>query len=213
MTAANENQRALVHLTFDDGPDPIWTPRILEALRIADARATFFVVTPAARRWPGLISAILHAGHDVEFHSADHIRHTTVPRARIEADTRTGLADLETLNVRPRLWRPPWGILAPWTAEIASEKGLEISLWTADTHDWRGDSATEMLNLVEDRIAPGTVVLAHDGIGPGALRPGCEETIALIAPLVERIRARNLEPEPLSRRHLPPREARAAASA
>lgn len=153
---------------------------MLEALREADARATFFVVAPEALRHPALISEMLLAGHRVEFHCSAHLRHTERTRLDVEADTREGLRDLASLGVSPRLWRPPWGVIAPRTEALADAFGLRLVLWTIDPHDWRGDTAPAMLDHAEGRIAPGSVVLLHDGLGPGALRPGCEETVGLI---------------------------------
>lgn len=185
-------------LTFDDGPDPIWTPRMIDALHQAEARATFFVIAPLASKYPELIRTMLEAGHDVEFHCTEHIRHTHASREEIESDTREGLKMLRALGVEPRLWRPPWGVLAPWTLEVASGFGLEIVTWTADTRDWRGDSAPEMLRRVEPLLGPGAVVLLHDALGPGALRTGCGESVALVNDLVARLRALGCEPVPLS---------------
>lgn len=186
-----------VALTFDDGPDPVWTPRVLEALDRARARATFFVVTPQARRFPGLVSAALAAGHEVELHCREHVRHTDLHREEAAADTREGLRDLRALGVRPRLWRPPWGALSPWTAGLAAGFGLELALWTEDTHDWRGDRAPEMLSSIGATLGPGSAVLMHDGLGPGARRSGCGETVGLVEGLVASIRARGCEPAPL----------------
>ena len=183
-----------ISLTFDDGPDPVWTPRVLEALQWAEAQATFFVVAPQVRRFPHLISDVLRAGHGVEFHCTQHVRHTERTRGEVEADLLSGLRTLEVLDVYPRFWRPPWGVLAPFTAEIADEFGLEIVLWTEGTRDWRGDLAPEMLERVGPRLRPGSVVLMHDGIGPGARRSGCGETVALVGGLVERIRSLGCEP-------------------
>lgn len=183
-----------ISLTFDDGPDPIWTPRVLEALRLAQAQATFFVVAPQARRFPRLVSDILRAGHRVEFHCTQHVRHTQRTRGEVEADIVAGLQTLEVQGVRPHFWRPPWGVLAPFTAEIADEFGLEIALWTEGTCDWRGDPASEMLERVGTQLRPGSVVLMHDGIGPGARRSGCSETVALVGSLVKRIRSLGCEP-------------------
>lgn len=194
----NLSKPAPVHLTFDDGPDPVWTRRVLDALRRAETRATFFVVAPAARREPALISEMLDAGHRVELHCAEHVRHADRTREEIETDTEAALTDLHALGVRPRLWRPPWGIVAPWTPAIAKSFGLDLALWTIEPHDWRGDSAGEMLAGIETRIESGSVVLLHDGLGPGALRIGCEETVALIPALVESIRARGFEPVPMT---------------
>lgn len=184
-----------IHLTFDDGPDQIWTPRVLEALDRARAQATFFVITPRALKNPHLIEDIQQAGHRVEFHCVEHVRHTERSRQELETDAEVGLRDLESLGVEPRLWRTPWGKLAPWTTEVADDYGLQIAPWNVDTHDWRGDTARKMLKTVKLDLRPHSIVLMHDGIGPGALRGGCEETVALIEPMVEHIRELGCEPE------------------
>jgi peptidoglycan/xylan/chitin deacetylase (PgdA/CDA1 family) len=185
-------------MTFDDGPDPIWTPRVLRALGEADARATFFVVAPLAKRYPRLIREALGNGHRVELHCTRHKRHTEMSRSEVEEDTRTGLRELAEVGAAPELWRPPWGVCAPWTADVAREAGLEISLWSEDTHDWRGDGAKWMLDSIDVTLQAGSVVLMHDGLGPGARREGCEETVALVGPLVRRVRDLGCEPEPMT---------------
>ncbi len=187
-----------ISLTFDDGPHPIWTPRVLRALQRAEARATFFVVASLARRFPHLISDILRFGHGVEFHCTKHVRHTEQSREEVEADVRDGLLELRRKGVHPRFWRPPWGVLAPFTAEIAYAYGLELVLWTEGSQDWRGHSAAEMLERVEPGLQPGSIVLMHDGIGPGALRSGCAETVTFVGALVEHIRFLGCEPGPLN---------------
>lgn len=187
-----------VVLTFDDGPDPVWTPRILAALEEAEVRATFFVVAPLVRRYPGLVRDALGNGHRVELHCTHHVRHTELTRPEVEEDTRLGLRDLGRVGASPRLWRPPWGVCAPWTEEVASEMELDLALWTEDTHDWRGDTAEEMLDGIGGDLGPGSVVLMHDGIGPGARREDCEQTAALVGILAGRIRGLGCEPGPLT---------------
>ena len=188
---------ASVYLTFDDGPDPIWTPRVLDALRRSGARATFFIVAPLVRRHAHVVRDIVRSGHGVEFHCTRHVRHSELARREIEADARAGLRELRALGVGARLWRPPWGVLAPWSAAVAEEFGLHLALWSADTHDWRGDLAPEMLDATRPALRPGAVVLMHDGLGPGARRAGCEETVALIPRLVKTVRALGCEPLPM----------------
>ncbi len=190
-------------LTFDDGPDPVWTPQVLDALRRVEAHATFFAIAPLALEHPSVVSSALEEGHAVEFHCTDHVRHTHLSRREVEADTRKGLRALQSLGVEPRFWRPPWGVLAPWTEEVAENFGLRLAPWSIDTRDWRGDTAREMVHGVEPLLGPGEVVLMHDGIGPGALRTGCEETVALVEPLVARLRSLGCEPAPLTLTDLP----------
>ena len=183
-----------VALTFDDGPHPVWTPRILEALEKARARATFFVIPPLALEHQGLVETMLEAGHGVELHCMNHVRHTELTADGVEAEAREGLRALRSIGAEPRLWRPPWGVVAPWTWSIAASRGLRIMGWTADTHDWRGDGAVQMLESAGPLLQEDAVVLMHDGLGPGALRDGCEQTVALIGGLVDRCREIGLRP-------------------
>ena len=184
-------------LTFDDGPDPLWTPRILDVLERVDVRATFFVIAPLALKHRQLVAETLDAGHEVEFHCTEHVRHTRRSRRSVEADTREGLQALRNLGIEPSLWRTPWGVHAPWTQEVAEEFGLRLASWRADTKDWRGDTVPEMLGRIEPLLGQGSIVLMHDVLGPGAQRTGCEETVALVEPLVARLRELGCEPTPL----------------
>lgn len=166
-----------VELTFDDGPDPVWTPAVLAALSGSSLRATFFVIASRAAEHPQVVAAIRSGGHAIELHCHEHVRHTEVDREAIESDTRRALTTLAEFGITPRRWRPPWGDQAPWTEEIAAAHDLELCGWDVDTHDWRGDAAEAMLAAVGPELRAGAVVLLHDGLGPGARRQGCEETV------------------------------------
>jgi peptidoglycan-N-acetylglucosamine deacetylase len=181
-------------LTFDDGPDPGWTPLVLDALALAGARATFFVIAPRAMRYPSLVSRMREEGHTVAFHCTQHVRHDAMTPGEIEADVESGLP---ALGESVRFWRTPWGALTPATEEIARKHRLTLVGWTADTQDWRGRLHDWMLARVEGGISPGAIVLMHDGLGSGATREGCAETVALVQPLVSLARFRSLEPVPL----------------
>jgi peptidoglycan-N-acetylglucosamine deacetylase len=204
-----------VALTFDDGPDPRWTPLVLDALAEADASATFFVIAPRARSYPSLISRMRDEGHEVAFHCTEHIRHDARTRREIEDDTRTGLLSLEYLGHTPQHWRTPWGVVVPATEDVARRHRLRLVGWTADTQDWRGGAPQEMLARVEAGIMPGAIVIMHDGIGPGATRESCAGTVALVGPLVSLARSRGLEPVPLGefRHPLPDRNPNPVSSA
>jgi peptidoglycan/xylan/chitin deacetylase (PgdA/CDA1 family) len=173
-------------LTFDDGPDPVWTPRVLDALAAADVSATFFLIGPRAERHPALVTRIREEGHAIGVHCDEHVRHLDRDEAWVAADIDRALERLDRLAVRPQLWRTPWGRVAPWTGDVADARDLTLVGWTADTHDWRGDDAVTMLRAIGGELGAGTVILAHDGLGPGALREGCAETVALIPRLARR---------------------------
>jgi peptidoglycan/xylan/chitin deacetylase (PgdA/CDA1 family) len=178
-------QTGSVALTFDDGPDPVWTPRVLELL--GELPATFFVDTSRVRAHPGLVQAAAELGHEVGFHCDRHLRHTDLTPAEIARDVEDGLSTLGELGLRPRVWRTPWGVATEETRRAASRHGLKLWSWSADTHDWRGDSAEEMLAAVgPDMDQGGSVVLMHDAMGPGAQRSDCAETGRLVAALAER---------------------------
>lgn len=179
-------------LTFDDGPDARWTPAVLTALRAEDLRATFFVVGAQVARRPELLEAILTDGHAVQLHCHEHVRHTDIGLNALARDTARALAVLSEHDIHPTRWRPPWGILAPWSPIIAQHHGLRLETWSADSHDGRGDPAEEMLVSLEPHLGPGACVLLHDGLGPGAERSGCAQTVALVHHLGPLLRARGL---------------------
>jgi peptidoglycan-N-acetylglucosamine deacetylase len=189
---------ACVALTFDDGPDRTWTPRLLELLRALNVRATFFPIAPRATAVPELLARIRDDGHTIGLHCREHIRHSERDLDWLRDDTRVALDGLAAAGVRPTLWRTPWGDTAPWTSTVAREHELRLIGWTADTHDWRGDSAEHMFENTRAQLVDGAIVLAHDGVGPGARRDGAAETIRYVGLAAAHARARGLALEPLA---------------
>jgi peptidoglycan/xylan/chitin deacetylase (PgdA/CDA1 family) len=185
-------------LTFDDGPDPVWTPKLLDVLRHEGVRATFFPIAPRAQAHPDLIARILSEGQTVGLHCEQHIRHSERDAAWLRHDTRTALGRLAALGVEPAFWRTPYGDVAPWSASVAREHGLRLVGWTADTNDWRGELASDMFDATRELLVAGAIVLAHDGLGPGALRKGIGETLAYVRRVIDYARERRLRLEPLS---------------
>ncbi len=188
-------------LTFDDGPDPRWTRRVLEVLGAADARATFFMVGERVRAAPDAALAVLEAGHEVQLHCDRHVRHSELSEAEVERDTHAGLESLAAIGVRPTLWRTPWGARTQASERVARAHRLRLVDWTIDTHDWRGDSPAAMLSVVRPLLAGRAVVLMHDALGPGALRAGCDNTLSLIEPLLSTAREDGFVVTPLEETH------------
>ena len=189
---------ASLALTYDDGPDPEWTPRLLEVLDRAGAKATFFPIAPRAAAQPEVVTRILAAGHAVGLHCHEHVRHGDRDHDWVRADTARALASLIALGVAPTLWRTPWGNTAPFTEEIAREHELRIVGWSVDTHDWRGDTADDMLTATRRGLQAGAVVLAHDGIGPGARRTDAAETVTYTELVADHARRSALRLEALT---------------
>jgi peptidoglycan/xylan/chitin deacetylase (PgdA/CDA1 family) len=189
-----------IALTFDDGPDPEWTARVLSELARHAAAATFFVEAPRALAHPDLIEAMSAGGHEVGFHCVQHVRHAELSDERLAAEVAAGLGILGGLGVRPTAWRTPWGEVTDTTRRVAAAHGLELWGWSFDSHDWRGDTHEQMLSALEAAggLGDGTVALMHDGLGPGARRGRCTETVRLTAALLEAAAAAGLRPAPLS---------------
>jgi peptidoglycan/xylan/chitin deacetylase (PgdA/CDA1 family) len=160
-------------------------------------RATFFVLGERVARWPELLGDVIAAGHAVEVHGFGHPRHPECSREHVERDLAAALEVLGRHDVAPVWWRAPWGHLAEFTPVVAEERGLKLAGWTLDSHDWRGDTAPDMLRALEPRLVPGGIVLAHDGVGDGARRASADSTAALIGLLVAAAREKGLEPGPL----------------
>jgi peptidoglycan/xylan/chitin deacetylase (PgdA/CDA1 family) len=186
---------ATLALTFDDGPDPNWTGRLLDVLEDAGARATFFPIASRAAAHPELIARMVADGHQIGLHCDEHVRHSERSIEWCRRDTDRALRLLRSVGVRPTLWRTPWGDTAGWSAQVAQENRLRIIGWTVDTHDWRGDTAEQMLRATKDDLRDGAIVLAHDGIGPGARRAEARETIRYTALVARHAVAAGLELE------------------
>ena len=139
-------------LTFDDGPDPRGTPAVLDALEDAGVTATFFVLGERVDAESGLLRRVIEAGHAVEVHGYEHLRHPHVTREEVEADIDRAL---DVIGGAQR-WRIPWGHLADFTNDVATERGLEIVGWTTDTHDWRGDPAERDARAARARRTAGS---------------------------------------------------------
>jgi peptidoglycan/xylan/chitin deacetylase (PgdA/CDA1 family) len=181
-----------IALTFDDGPDARGTPAVLDALDRAEARATFFVIAPSAERHPDLVQRIAEDGHTIGVHCDAHVRHTDQSRAEVASDLERALGRLSKLSVGCELWRTPWGATAPWTSAIADDHGLRLVGWDVDTNDWRGDRAHEMFSATRSGLVAGAIVLAHDGVGPGARREDCAETARYVELVAGHARDRGL---------------------
>jgi peptidoglycan-N-acetylglucosamine deacetylase len=185
-------------LTFDDGPDPVWTPEVLKALQRFGVKGTFFLVGEKVKETPWLASAISAAGHEIGLHCHRHIRHSDLTEREIDRDTHAALEVFAQVGVTPEYWRTPWGVCTQASFRVAERHGLKLVRWSIETYDWRGRKASAMFNRVARRLAEGQVVLMHDAVGPGALRQGCKETVLLVTSLLNFARARGLQVGPLS---------------
>ena len=155
---------ARVVLTFDDGPEPGGTDRVLTALADAGATATFFVLVGRVRRYRQLFDEIVAAGHEVALHGVDHRALPEVPPAEVAAAMVAGRAELEDAAGRAVRWhRPPYGRQTLRTWRAVTGAGLTPVLWGPTTWDWRDVPHDVRLAKAREGVHPGAIVLAHDG--------------------------------------------------
>jgi peptidoglycan/xylan/chitin deacetylase (PgdA/CDA1 family) len=182
-----------VALTFDDGPQPGSTDRILDVLADLDVRATFFCVGKNAERHPELLLRVRQEGHAIGSHSYSHPDPAKTPLATLAGDYRRGrqvIADILGKDVT--LFRPPRGHLTPVTALMVRVQGLRPWLWSVDPEDWRPGAASDHIEAVAGGAVGADVVLLHDWIeqpwGPEALDRSA--TVSALPGIVAAIRGR-----------------------
>jgi peptidoglycan/xylan/chitin deacetylase (PgdA/CDA1 family) len=157
-------------LTFDDGPNPLWTPRLLDLLSRRGVRATFFLVGSYAQSHPDLVRQIAAAGHLIGNHSWSHLNLALAPAATIEKQIYRATETLEGITGLPIIFfRPPYGSRRPATLSIARRLGLTPVLWNAMTSDWKNPSANAIslkLQEIIDRLyrqGLAANIVLHDG--------------------------------------------------
>lgn len=157
-------------LTFDDGPDPQWTPRVLELLAARRVRATFFVVGVRAARSPDLVREMLAAGHELANHSWSHPPLWFCgPRRTLAEVSRTHelLADLA--GRPPRYFRPPWGMVNVVLPSALGRVGERCVFWSLQPEGLRARPAGVLVSTILRQAHPGAIVDLHDAEGlPGA---------------------------------------------
>lgn len=150
-------------LTYDDGPQPGGTDKVLAALAEAGSTATFFMLVGRARRHPGLLADVVAAGHEIGLHGIDHVRLTTMSAAQVRRRTIAGRRELEDLAGQPVRWfRPPYGAQYPTTWTAIRSAGLQSVVWSNGIADWE-DGTVDEIAARANTVRRGSVLLMHDG--------------------------------------------------
>jgi len=183
-----------VALTFDDGPHPEGTPRVLEILATHGARATFFVVGEQVIRRPELLRRIVDQGHCVQLHGHRHRLQLRLTAAQLRDDFERGTIAIEdALGASPSLHRPPYGIYSSAGLEIVRARGLSPLLWARWGKDWRkfttpGRIAARVLS----KLRAGDVILLHDADFYSAERSH-ERTAQALELIIRELQTRELD--------------------
>ena len=153
-----------IALTFDDGPHPTLTPRLLDILKSHNVKATFYVTGQNVARYPGITRRIVAEGHEIGNHTWGHPNLTKLSDAAVRSELdRTNTAIVNAVGVKPRTFRPPYAAMTSrQRAWVNAEYGYPIVFWNVDPRDWKDRNA----NLVTSRLLSGTrkgsILLLHD---------------------------------------------------
>ena len=154
-------------LTFDDGPYPPYTDRLLDILKEKKAHATFFLVAEQAQRHPELVKRTLAEGHTVGLHAFRHrdfLKLTEEERQKDLAQGKKVLCDIT--GKEPVYWRPPHGFRDFSVMEVAAAQKLTVVNWSVIPRDWTEIGEQEIQRRVMDKAENGAIVLLHDGDSP-----------------------------------------------
>lgn len=189
----NRNQIAL---TFDDAPDSLYTPQILDILKQYGVKATFFIVGYRAEEHPDVVRRIVREGHAIGNHSYSHAqlnKLTTADFIRELERTERILAKL--VGYAPKMVRPPYGAIRDdQLAWLAENRYLTVN-WNVDPEDWKGLSKTAITNHVLSAAKAGSIILMHSGTGQGGDLSG---GVAALPEIIEKLTGKGYELVPLT---------------
>ncbi|GAB48922.1 polysaccharide deacetylase family protein [Mobilicoccus pelagius] len=182
VDAPRPSRDKVAYLTFDDGPDPTYTPQILHALEAYGAKATFFMIGEEAARHPGLVRTVRDGGHAVGNHSYTHPWLSKLPAAAAKSEvTRTNAV----LDGQVTCLRPPGGMTGGSVGAVARELGMGLVMWSVDTRDWTRPGTPA---IVRNALVPPDgggdeplEILFHDGGGDRS------QTVAALPRVLDRL--------------------------
>ncbi|MFD4257121.1 polysaccharide deacetylase family protein [Streptomyces sp. NPDC058534] len=157
-----------VNITIDDGPDPAWTPQVLDLLEEYGVKATFCVTGTQAQAHPDLVKKVVAAGHRLCDHS---VSHDTAMDKKSEAYQSKEILDAERMiikasgGVRPMYYRAPGGAFTPYSRKLAASHGMRPLGWNVDTKDFERPGTDAIVETVQRELANGPTLLFHDAGG------------------------------------------------
>ena len=186
VKSINNGKKKAIALTFDDGPHPEHTPRILEILKEKRVKATFFVIGKNAEKYPDLISQIDNEGHIVANHSYSHhylIAFFSINRLKVDLQRCNEIVS-QCLNKTPRFFRPPFGVTNPRYGTALKENNLQSIGWSLRSFDTRAKNKYQLIQTVISNLQKRDIVLLHDNLSV---------TADALEDLIEHCRSKNIE--------------------
>ena len=152
-----------IALTFDDGPHPSQTGRILDILDSYGVKATFFMIGVNVENYPDAAKEVLKRGHEIGNHTYSHSHLNRLGEVRLSEELEKCEDILENLcEYRSRLFRPPEGYISDGVLECAEQGDYSLILWSVDTRDWEVKNTTHIVETVMSKIKGGDIILMHD---------------------------------------------------
>jgi peptidoglycan/xylan/chitin deacetylase (PgdA/CDA1 family) len=174
-----------VILTFDDGPDPRYTPQVLDILKAYGAKATFFEVGRNVAKHPELTRRAHEAGHSVQNHTWTHadLRKLSWVQFKDQVES-TDQSIIAQTGETPRCLRPPYGAVNPLVTKRIASLGKKVQLWSVDSRDWTRPGTAAIVSRVLAGVRNGSVILMHDGGGNRS------QTVAALPTILKTLKAR-----------------------
>lgn len=152
-----------VALTFDDGPDPDFTPKILDILKEKNVLATFFLIGKKAEKYPALAQRIAEEGHIIGSHTYSHRSLVPLTAKATKFEIMQSQKAIEgAVGTRPTLFRPPRGVYSAYARQLLKDERYTMVLWDLTAMDWTELSPASIVSNVVKKIKPGSIILLHD---------------------------------------------------
>lgn len=175
-----------VALTFDDAPDDMFTPKILDILEEKNAKATFFLVGYRVKKYPDIAKRIVQEGHAIGNHSYNHPDFLKLGDEDFRKQiTKTDLLISSFTGHTTSIVRPPYGSISERQIEWLAAKNKIIVNWDVDSLDWKGIDAKQVTSNILPHVSPGSIILQHSGTGDGGDLSG---TVHALPDLIDELR-------------------------
>lgn len=152
--------KKLVAITFDDGPDPANTPKILKTLAKNKVNATFFMVGYRVKENPQIAKQVLDAGNEIGSHTYNHADLVTLKDDKVQSEVESTSAEIyKATGMLPQIVRPPYGAV---NKAVAAKMNMPVIQWAIDSRDWETKNSARTVSTITQSTYPGTIILTHD---------------------------------------------------
>lgn len=157
---SNDTNRKIISITFDDGPDPTNTPKLLEILKNEGVPATFFLIGQNVDKYPDVVKSIFDHGHEIGNHTYDHkdLKTLGVDKIKREID-KTDQSRRNIIGENPKYFRPPYGSVNLAVAKLINRPIIQ---WSVDSEDWKTKNGKKIIDKVTSTVYDGSIILLHD---------------------------------------------------